>query len=67
MSAPLNLTAEQLRCISYALDGLTKITKENGVSLAPYQRLEVGLGDNVLRVAWDETAEAYVIDDRNGE
>ncbi len=67
MSAPLNLTAEQLRSISYALDGLTKIAKENGVSLTPYQRLEVGLGDNVLRVSWDEQAEAYVIDDRNGE
>lgn len=67
MSAPLNLTAEQLRSISYALDGLARITKENGVSLTPYQRLEVGIGDNVLRVAWDEQTEAYVIDDRNGE
>jgi hypothetical protein len=63
----LNLTAQQLRSLGYALDGLTKITKENGVSLTPYQRLEVGLGDNVLRVSWDEQAEAYVIDDRNGE
>lgn len=67
MSAPLNLTAEQLRSISYALDGLTKITKENGVSLTPHQRLEIGLDDNVLHVSWDEAAEAYVIDDRNGD
>lgn len=67
MSAPLNLTADQLRSVGYALDGLTEITKKHGVSLTPYQRLEVEVGDNVLRVSWDEQAEAYVIDDRNGD
>lgn len=67
MSAPLNLTAGQLRALSYALNELTEITKTHGVSLTPHQRLEVGLDDNVLRVAWDSETEAYVIDDRNGE
>jgi hypothetical protein len=63
----LNLTAEQLRKLGNALDELSQITKTHGVSFTPYSRLEVGLDDNVLHVSWDETAEAYVIDDRNGE
>lgn len=67
MSAPLNLTAEQVRKLGTVLDELSLITKTHGVTFTPYSRLEVGLDDNVLRVAWDETAEAYVIDDRNGE
>lgn len=67
MSAPLNLTVEQLRKLGIVLDELGEITKTHGVSFTPYQRLEVGLDDNVLRVSWDEQAEAYVIDDRNGE
>ena len=67
MSAPLNLTAEQLRKIGSALDAMTEITRTTAVSFTPYSRLEVGLDDNVLRVAWNEEAEAYVIDDRNGD
>jgi hypothetical protein len=67
MSAPLNLTAEQLRRLGTVLDELSEITKTHGVSLTPCQRLEVGLDDNVLRVAWDNETQAYVIDDRNGE
>lgn len=67
MSAPLNLTAEQLRKLGLVLDELSEITKTHGVSLAPHVRLELGLDDNVLTVSWDSDAEAYVIDDRNGE
>lgn len=67
MSGPLSLTAEQLRKLGAALDELSQITKTHGVSFTPYSRLEVGLDDNMLRVSWDETAEAYVIDDRNGD
>jgi hypothetical protein len=63
----LNLTAEQLRKIGYALDALSKVTRDLDVSLTPNGWLDIGAGDNTLRVAWDETAEAYVIDDRNGE
>jgi len=65
VSAPLNLTAEQLRSIGYALDALTKVTVELGVSLTPHGRLALGLGENTLSVSWD--GEAYVIDDRNGD
>ncbi|MFE3031597.1 hypothetical protein ACFXKY_08100 [Streptomyces canus] len=65
MSAPMNLTAEQMRTIATALDELTQITKRLDVSFTPQSRLELGLGDNVLMVSWD--GEAYVIDDRNGD
>jgi hypothetical protein len=63
----LNLTAEQLRTIGTVLDALSEITKTHGVSLTPHVRLELGLDDNVLTVSWDNDAEAYVIDDRNGD
>lgn len=61
----MKLTAEQIRKIAVALDGLTEVTKATGISLTPYSRLELGLDDNVLHVSWD--GEAYVIDDRNGD
>lgn len=65
MSAPMKLTAEQMRKVASALDGLTEVTKTTGITLTPYSRLELGLDDNVLHVSWD--GEAYVIDDRNGD
>jgi hypothetical protein len=65
MSAPMKLTAEQMRKVAAALDALTEVTKQFGVSLTPYSRLELGLDDNVLHASWD--GEAYVIDDRNGD
>lgn len=65
MSAPLKLTAEQLRTLGAVLDSLAEITRTTGVSFTPYTRLELGLDDNVLQVSWDGTA--YVIDDRNGD
>lgn len=67
MSAPLNLTAEQLRKLGTVLDELSEITKTHGVTLTSNARLELGLDDNVLTVSWDSDAEAYVIDDRNGD
>lgn len=65
MSAPLNLTAEQLRKIGSALDAMADITKTYGVSLSPYGVQQLGLDDNVLSFSWDGSA--YVIDDRNGD
>ncbi|MGW0837570.1 hypothetical protein [Streptomyces prunicolor] len=65
MSAPMKLTAEQVRKIAAALDGLTEVTQATGVDLTPNMRLELGLDDNVLHVSWDGSA--YVIDDRNGD
>jgi hypothetical protein len=65
MSAPLNLTSEQLRTLGIVLDKLTEITKTHEVSLTPNVRLELGIDDNVLTVNWDGSA--YVIDDRNGD
>ena len=65
MSAPLDLTAEQLRKIGSVLDALTDITRTYGVSLAPYGRQQLGIDDNVLSFALD--GDAYVIEDRNGD
>jgi hypothetical protein len=65
VSAPLNLTAEQLRTLGSALDAMAEITRATGVSFTPCSRLELGLDDNVLMVSWDGSA--YVIDDRNGD
>ncbi|WP_030672431.1 hypothetical protein [Streptomyces sp. NRRL B-1347] len=65
MSSPLNLTAEQLRKISSALDDMADITRAHGVSLCPYGRQQLGLEDNVLAFSWDGSA--YVIDDSNGD
>lgn len=65
MSAPLNLTSEQLRKIGSALDALADITRTHGVDLAPHGRQQLGVDDNVLSFSWDGSA--YVIDDRNGD
>lgn len=65
MSAPLNLTAEQLRKIGSALDAMAEITRTYGVDLAPHGRQHLGIDDNALAFSWDGTA--YVIDDRNGD
>lgn len=67
MSAPLNLTTEQMRQIATALDAMSEITRTTGVDLAPYGRQQIGLGDNHLSYSWDDEANAYVIDDRNGD
>ena len=61
----MKLTAEQVRKVAAALDGLSEVTKTTGVSLTPYSRLELGLDGTVLQASWD--GEAYVIDDRNGD
>lgn len=65
MSAPLNLTADQLRKIGSALDAMADITRTHGVILAPQGRQQLGVDDNVLSFSWDGSA--YVIDDRNGD
>lgn len=65
MSGPLKLTAAQMHTLGAALDAMTQMTKQFGVTFTPYSRLELGLDNNVLKVSWD--GEAYVIDDRNGD
>jgi len=65
VSAPLNLTAEQLRRLGSALDAMADITRTHGVDLAPHGRQYLGVDDNTLSFSWDGSA--YVIDDRNGD
>lgn len=65
MSAPLNLTAEQLRTLGTVLDAMSEITRTHGVTLTPYGCQHLGLGDNTLTFSWD--GQAYVIDDHNGD
>ncbi len=70
MSAPLRLTAQQLRNLGDALDLLTQAHHRYGVRLTPYTRLEVGIGDSVVACSWDDDygdRGGYVIDDRNGD
>lgn len=65
MSAPMKLTADQMRNVAAALDALTEITKTTGVDLNPHGLGQLGLDDNTLAFSWDGSA--YVIDDRNGD
>lgn len=67
MSAPLNLTAVQIRNLADALDAMGAITADFGVDLTPYGRQQIGLDGSVLSFSWDEDTKAYVIDDRNGD
>lgn len=67
MSAPLRLNADQLDQVATALRTLTRMRDETTVTVAPQSLPEIGIGDNVLRIRWDEDAEQYVIDDRNGD
>jgi hypothetical protein len=67
MSAPLNLTAAQIRNLADALDAMGAITAEFGVDLTAHGRLQIGLDGSVVAVSWDADTKAYVIDDRNGD
>lgn len=67
MSAPLKLTAHQVKALADALEGLTEVTRRTGVRFTPYGVLNAAVGDNTIQVGWDPADEAYVVDDRNGE
>lgn len=67
MSAPLSLSAEQVRQIADALDAMTEMTRRTGVNLDPYGGSKIGIGQNCIAYSWDEGTQAYVIDDRNGD
>lgn len=67
MSAPLNLTAEQMRSVASALDAMGEMTKATGVDLLPYGNGQLGIGGNVLAFGWDDETKTYVINDRNGD
>lgn len=67
MSAPLRLTATELRCLADALEDLTRVRREHGVDIAGYGQYEVRVNaaDVAVSLAWDEEA-GYVVDDRLG-
>lgn len=67
MSAPLKLTAEQMRKVAAALDAMSEITKTTGVDLTPYSNGQLGIDGNVLAFGWDKDTQSYLIDDRNGD
>lgn len=67
MSAPLQLNAHQLKQLGQALEELSEITRQCGVDFTPYGGIDVGIGSSHVRVGWDAEAEAYVVDDRNGD
>jgi hypothetical protein len=66
MSAPLELTINDLTSLGYFLGAITKATKDHGAKLCTYGPTEVQIGDSTLAVNWDEDRGEYVVDDRNG-
>jgi hypothetical protein len=64
MSAPLNLTPEQLHQLATALERLTEITKDTDVSFTSHGELSAEIGDSNLQV-W-HNGEQYVVKDCNG-
>jgi hypothetical protein len=67
VSAPLNLTSEQMRKVAAALDAMSEMTKETGVDLMPYGNGQLGIDGNVLALGWDQDTQSYLINDRNGD
>ncbi|MFG3051918.1 hypothetical protein ACGFZP_13335 [Kitasatospora sp. NPDC048239] len=67
MSAPLNISAEQMRELAAALDAMSEMTRTTGVDLTPNGRRQIGIADNMLSIIWSEEVRAYVIDDRIGD
>ncbi|MFJ9387758.1 hypothetical protein ACIRON_02990 [Nocardioides sp. NPDC101246] len=69
MSAPMNLSAYQLKQISNALDALSKIRNETGVEIGGFGGVmeihHIG-ADVVLNIEWDDANDEYRIDDRSG-
>ena len=64
MSAPLKLTAEDLRNLAAALGSLGELTRTTGVNFDPVGTLQVGIGENTIRVR--EIEGCYIVDDWNG-
>jgi hypothetical protein len=67
VSAPMKLTAEQMRKIASALDAMSEMSKATGVDLLPYGNGQLGIDGNVLAFGWDQDSQSYLIDDRNGD
>lgn len=69
MSAPLALTAAELKAMSDFLVGLTALTSETGCVAVGYSGLTVQMRDasNGLQVEWDADEGAYVVADRTGD
>lgn len=65
MSAPITLTADDLRRLADTLDALTKATNAFDVDLAPYGGITVRAGEGAehITVNWSKDLDQYVIDD----
>ncbi len=66
MSAPLTLTADDLRSLATFLDIVTDATRQTGVRIANYNVVGVAVAGTNIEVAWDSEAERYEIYDRVG-
>jgi hypothetical protein len=70
VSAPLRLTAAEVKAMSDFMAELTKLTAELGPVLEGYSGLMLKANqdtDHGLVIAWDQAASEYVIDDRSGD
>lgn len=68
MSAPLRLTAAEVRYLADALDAMTKMTRSTGVRLDPFGAVDFAIGATSIKFVYDsnEGYGEYVIDDRVG-
>ncbi len=69
MSMSLNLTAADLGALADFIDRLGTATIKTGCQVAVYGRTEVQLPgtSGVVRIRWDDSIPAYVIDDTVGD
>lgn len=70
MSAPLRLTAAEVKAMSDFMAGLTTLSADLGPVLEGYSGLMLKANrdaENGLLIAWDQDNQEYVINDRSGD
>lgn len=65
MSAPVALTADDLRRLADTLDALTSATAAFGVDLTPHSGITLRVSDGAehIEVHWSTDLNQYIIDD----
>ena len=70
MSAPIALTAENLRNLADFLDDLSDLSTRTGVTLCAYAADHLAVGDGVVQIVRstsDDGTVTYIVDDRIGD
>lgn len=66
MSAPLNLTPNQVAHLAEFMKATSRATAATGVRIEGYGAESLTVGDVTVGIRWDEDAREYVLDDRIG-